>query len=175
LTESVMLALKEKYSYNPPTLKMHASEHESKPESVSYLENDSESEEVHYPLTAAQRAAYRTRLGKRVTDHQWAVYDYTSKIPRGKVTTYKAVCDAIGQGSPRSVGNALRANPFAPTVPCHRVVASSLFIGGFVGEWGPEGGTGIQCKRKMDILAREGVRFSSTGFLVDAEDVLWQK
>jgi methylated-DNA-[protein]-cysteine S-methyltransferase len=44
---------------------------------------------------------------------------------------------ALGEGSPRSVGGALRNNPFAPRIPCHRVIASSFFVGGFKGEWAP--------------------------------------
>ncbi len=56
-------------------------------------------------------------------------------IPAGRVSTYKDVCAALGQGSPRSVGGALRNNPFAPRIPCHRVIASSFFVGGFKGEW----------------------------------------
>jgi hypothetical protein len=68
MSESAMRTLKEKYSYNPPNAKRigqkYTNEHETRPEPVAHLENDSESEEVLYPLTAAQRAAYRTRLGK---------------------------------------------------------------------------------------------------------------
>ena len=33
------------------------------------------------------------------------------------------------------MGGALRNNPFAPRIPCHRVIASSFFVGGFKGEW----------------------------------------
>lgn len=46
------------------------------------------------------------------------------------VSTYKSVAEQIG--SPRAfraVGSSLRKNPFAPTVPCHRVVASDLSLG----------------------------------------------
>ncbi|KAJ6579590.1 6-O-methylguanine DNA methyltransferase, partial [Mycena vulgaris] len=110
--------------------------------------------------------------GQRVTPHQWAVYDFTLTIPTGKVVTYKDVCQAVG-GSPRSVGGALRTNPFAPFVPCHRVIASSLFIGGFLGEWGKEHRTGTQCNRKLDLLSKEGVGFTPEGYLKGAE-MLWK-
>jgi hypothetical protein len=67
-SESAMRTLREKYSYDPPNVKRmdrrRANEPESRPEPVLDLENDSDPEEVQYPLTAAQRAAYRTRLGK---------------------------------------------------------------------------------------------------------------
>jgi methylated-DNA-[protein]-cysteine S-methyltransferase len=48
----------------------------------------------------------------------------------------------------------LRVNPFAPAVPCHRVIASDLSPGGFVGET-----AGPQLKRKLRLLASEGVLF----------------
>ena len=53
------------------------------------------------------------------------VYDFVSTIPSGRVMTYAQVAAAIGHpGAARAVGNALHRNPFAPVVPCHRVVAS---------------------------------------------------
>ncbi|KAF8415326.1 DNA binding methylated-DNA--cysteine S-methyltransferase, partial [Boletus edulis BED1] len=51
---------------------------------------------------------------------------FARTIPCGRVTTYGGFCLALGMGSPRSVGSALRHNPFAPFVPCHRVIASNL-------------------------------------------------
>ncbi|KAJ7683598.1 DNA binding methylated-DNA--cysteine S-methyltransferase, partial [Mycena rosella] len=97
------------------------------------------------------------------------VYDFTRTIPPGKVATYKDVCQAV-RGSPRSVGGALRTNLFAPFVPCHRVIASSLFIGGFLGEWGKEHRTGTQCS---PLLSKEGVAFTAEGYLKGA-DLLWR-
>ncbi|KAF7354685.1 DNA binding methylated-DNA-cysteine S-methyltransferase [Mycena sanguinolenta] len=128
--------------------------------------------DMYYPNTSALRSQFRTAAGKRVTPHQWAVYDFTRTIPVGKVVTYKDVCQAVG-GSPRSVGGALRTNPFAPFVPCHRVIASSLFIGGFLGEWGKEHRTGTQCDRKLDLLAKEGVAFTEEGYL-KGKETLWK-
>lgn len=134
---------------------------------------------IHYPLSEHERKTFKTRDGKHVTPHQWAVYDFTRTIPCGRVTTYKDICVALGQGSPRSVGSALRNNPFAPFVPCHRVIASNLYIGGFFGEWGTganarsgQKNTGLQCNRKMEMLAMEGVTFSVEGYLED-ESLLW--
>ncbi|KAG1817705.1 6-O-methylguanine DNA methyltransferase [Suillus subaureus] len=135
--------------------------------------------EMYYPLSEEGRNTFKTHDGKRVTPHQWAVYDFTRTIPCGRVTTYKDICIALGQGSPRSVGSALRNNPFAPFVPCHRIIASNLYIGGFFGEWGTgtnaRGGrknTGLQCNRKMEMLTKEGVTFSMEGYLAD-ESLLW--
>ncbi|KDQ52025.1 hypothetical protein JAAARDRAFT_40629 [Jaapia argillacea MUCL 33604] len=146
---------------------------------------------MDYPLTSAERAAFRTKAGKAVTAHQWAVYDLCRTIPVGKVTTYKYMCIALGEGSPRSVGTALRNNPFAPFVPCHRIVASNHFIGGFFGEWGSISSTsgkeeksskkatsddaGLQCQKKMRMLAAEGVGFSKNGYLLGGEAMIWKK
>lgn len=64
--------------------------------------------------------------------------------------------------SPRAVGNALRRNPFAPEVPCHRVVATGGALGGFKGKW-PRDGEGITLDEKRLLLRREGVRFDDAG------------
>ncbi|KAF7331496.1 DNA binding methylated-DNA-cysteine S-methyltransferase [Mycena kentingensis (nom. inval.)] len=129
-------------------------------------------DEIYFPETPSLREQYRTDEGKRVTAHQWAVYDYAKTIPAGKVVTYKDVCEAVG-GSPRSVGGALRVNPFAPTVPCHRVIASNMFIGGFIGEWGRDHKTGTKCDAKLTLLAAEGVQFTDEGYLKSRE-MLWK-
>ena len=51
----------------------------------------------------------------------WAV---TSRIPKGKVATYAWVARQLRSKGYRAVGGALNRNPFAPKVPCHRVVGS---------------------------------------------------
>ena len=96
-----------------------------------------------------------------VTPFQQRVYEAVLKISRGRVATYKSVADAIGCGAPRAVGQALRNNPFAPRVPCHRVIAADLTPGGFHGE-----AAGPSRKRKLMMLAAEGIRFEA-GKLAD--------
>jgi O-6-methylguanine DNA methyltransferase len=91
-----------------------------------------------------------------VTDFQKKVYDATSRIPKGRVSTYALVAKAIRCGSARAVGQALRRNPFAPEVPCHRVIASDLSIGGFGGQT-----SGPRIRKKLGLLKREGVRFEN--------------
>ncbi len=60
------------------------------------------------------------------------VYSILRKVPRGKVCTYQEIAKAIGKpNSWRAVGNALNKNPYAPEVPCHRVVRSNGELGGF--------------------------------------------
>lgn len=62
-----------------------------------------------------------------------------------------------------SHSQALRRNPFAPVVPCHRVIAASLELGGFQGSWGA-GCDSVQNKRVM--LSDEGVPFDAAGRLL---------
>lgn len=100
-----------------------------------------------------------------VTPFQQRVYAAVRLIPKGKVATYQGVADCIGCGSPRAIGQALKVNPFAPEVPCHRVIAANLSLGGFQGE---REGAAIERKRRM--LAREGVQFES-GRLTEVQRV----
>ncbi|MDQ1280902.1 MAG: methylated-DNA-[protein]-cysteine S-methyltransferase [Thermoproteota archaeon] len=74
----------------------------------------------------------------------------TLSIPHGRVATYSGIAKALGdEGAARAVGNAEASNPFAPLVPCHRVVAFDLSLGGY--------GGGLEMKRA--ILEREGIIF----------------
>ncbi len=61
-----------------------------------------------------------------------AVWEATRKVPKGKVATYGIIAKMIGRPkASRAVGNALNKNPYAPQVPCHRVVRSDGTVGGF--------------------------------------------
>jgi methylated-DNA-[protein]-cysteine S-methyltransferase len=102
-------------------------------------------------------ASGRTPFEKRV----WTLL---CQVPRGQVTTYALLAAAAGS-SPRAVGNALRRNPFAPEVPCHRVVASTGGLGGFKGQW-PRDGEGITLVEKKGLLKGEGIRFDDRGKVV---------
>lgn len=94
-------------------------------------------------------------------DFERKVYEYCSRVPMGKVTTYKKLAEAIGSPSAcRAVGSALRKNPFAPTVPCHRVVATDRSLGGF---YGSKDMNGSLMKKKIQMLKDEGI-------LLDDED-----
>ncbi len=44
-------------------------------------------------------------------------YDLLRKVPEGRVTTYKELAHALGVKAYRSVGQAMRKNPYAPEVP----------------------------------------------------------
>ena len=83
------------------------------------------------------------------TKFQIKVWEYLKTIPKGKVKTYKQV--AIGINKPkaaRAVANACAKNPYAPKVPCHRVIRSDGTLGGF----SSPGGT----KTKKKLLKKEG-------------------
>ena len=83
------------------------------------------------------------------TKFEIKVWKYLMKIPKGKVKTYKEVAIAIKcPKSARAVANACGKNPYAPKVPCHRVIRSDGKYGGF----SSPGGT----KLKIKMLKKEG-------------------
>ena len=82
------------------------------------------------------------------TDFQIAVWKELLKIPAGSTKTYKEIAVAIGKpNSSRAVANACAQNPYAPEVPCHRVIRSDGSIGGYSAEGGIE--------RKRQLLEME--------------------
>ncbi|KAI9764236.1 MAG: hypothetical protein M1840_008626 [Geoglossum simile] len=101
-----------------------------------------------------------------VTEFQERVYTLLKQIPCGRVTSYRALALALST-SPRAVGGALRNNPFAPEVPCHRCIAATGYVGGFQGSW-ERAPSGVNCEKKLELLEKEGVRFDGKGMLIDA-------
>lgn len=94
-----------------------------------------------------------------LTPFRKRLYTCLLSVPTGQHTTYAAMATHL-KSVPRAVGNGMRHNPFAPTVPCHRVLASDGTLGGFFGDWGVEGKHGNE---KVQLLKDEGVTFSSGG------------
>lgn len=92
-----------------------------------------------------------------LTQFRREVYAWTRRIPRGKVATYSSIAAALGKpNASRAVGNALRTNPFAPIVPCHRVVAAStLHLNGYQGNTDIASGP---LMIKAALLKQEGVQ-----------------
>lgn len=88
-----------------------------------------------------------------ITPFQKRVYAETSKIPKGKTSTYGAIAKKL-KTSPRAVGQALKKNPFAPEVPCHRVIKSDGTLGGFNGKT-----SGKEIQRKRKLLRKERIIF----------------
>ena len=86
------------------------------------------------------------------TKFQEAVWQACAKIPKGKVSTYAEIANAIGKPTAvRAVGNALNVNPHSPKVPCHRVIRSNGSVGGFAH------GT----KKKIEMLKKDGAKIKN--------------
>ena len=85
------------------------------------------------------------------TKFQVKVWTYLMKIPRGSVKTYSQVAKAIGNPhATRAVANAIGKNPYAPKIPCHRVIRSDGSLGGYSGKGG--------LKTKRFLLKKEGIK-----------------
>ncbi|MEO8858065.1 MAG: methylated-DNA--[protein]-cysteine S-methyltransferase [Burkholderiaceae bacterium] len=91
-----------------------------------------------------------------VSTFQQQVYALTRALPPGETTTYGDIARHLGDaGLARAVGQALGHNPFAPVVPCHRVLAAGARSGGF------SANGGVQTKLRM--LLSERARFDGPG------------
>ena len=103
------------------------------------------------------------------TDFETKVYECIKHIPAGKVSTYKLVARTIGNPfAVRAVGTALKNNPYAPHIPCHRVVKSDGRLGGYLGSVQEES---IDVQKKIQLLKDEGVNVAD-GRIVDFENVV---
>ena len=88
----------------------------------------------------------------RGTKFQKKVWNYLKTIKKGSVKSYKEVAIGINRPkSARAVANAVGKNPFAPKIPCHRVIRSDGSLGGYSGKGG------LKTKRKL--LKKEGITF----------------
>ena len=74
-------------------------------------------------------------------------YELLKLIPEGKVTTYKAIANALNTQAYQAVGNAMANNPTPISVPCHRVVKSNGELGEFA----------LGVAKKVSLLEKEGV------------------
>ena len=93
--------------------------------------------------------------GMSFNEKVWAL---CARVPAGKVVTYGDIARALGSSGYRAVGNALNKNPYAPAVPCHRVVGSDGSLTGFAG--------GVEKKKKL--LEKEGVPMKGAKVALDA-------
>lgn len=95
-----------------------------------------------------------------IAPFQQRVYEVTRAIAPGRTLTYGEVAAAIGEpGAARAVGQALGHNPFAPIVPCHRVLAARSGAGGFSAAGG--------IVTKLRLLEMEQARFGAEPGLFD--------
>ena len=98
-------------------------------------------------MTIRQRVEQSTAI----TPFQRRVYLELLNVPVGETITYGELARRIGCRSAQAVGQALRRNPFAPDVPCHRVVSADGSLGGYFGQC-----NGEQIAQKQRLLAEEG-------------------
>ena len=95
-----------------------------------------------------------------VPDFQQRVFAIARRIPPGQTRSYGDIAEELGgKHLARAVGQALGLNPFAPIVPCHRVLAANGKPGGFSGGSGP--------LTKLHMLAIEGAALGGTRSLFD--------
>ena len=87
-----------------------------------------------------------------ITPFQRRVYLELLNVPEGETVSYAQLAQRIGCRSAQAVGQALKRNPFAPDVPCHRVVRSDGSLGGYCGAT-----SGEILDRKRRLLEAEGV------------------
>ena len=86
------------------------------------------------------------------TKFQLKVWKYLKTIPKGTVKTYKQVAIAIKRPkSARAVANACGKNPYAPKIPCHRVIRSDGGLGGYSGRGGIKTKLRLLRSEKIDI------------------------
>jgi len=72
----------------------------------------------------------------------------TAAIPYGAVMSYHSIAAALGHPkAARAVGQALRSNPLAIVIPCHRVIGHTGHLTGYAG--------GLE--RKGALLRHEGI------------------
>ena len=77
----------------------------------------------------------KIKKGDELTAFEWQVLSAALQIPFGETRSYKWVAERIGKPKAvRAVGQALKKNPFAPLIPCHRVVKSDGQLGGYAGK-----------------------------------------
>ena len=91
---------------------------------------------------------------QRITDFQRRVYAATRRIPPGQTRTYGELGN---KNSARAVGHALGLNPFAPIVPCHRVLGAAGKPCGFSAHGG--------VVTKLRMLQTEGAALGGTDSL----------
>ncbi len=98
-----------------------------------------------------------------MTSLQTQCYALLKQIPRGKVTTYGELAQALDTKAYQAIGQILKRNPNLVEVPCHRVVKSNGEVGDYV--------DGVE--QKVALLAEEGVAVKE-GRVVDFEERLFR-
>lgn len=140
---------------------------------IAFVENSDEglkSTKLHYPnasINYQEQAIHREikkiftnissvttplNLHLKGTSFQLKVWEALLKIPAGQLKTYGDIAHSIGNPkSSRAVGTAIGRNPIAFLIPCHRVIQSTGYFGGYM--WNPV--------RKSAIIGWENTKFNS--------------
>ncbi len=124
---------------------------------------DCERGEAGHEIAARVRYTRRMDMTKRIeaaraTPLQRRVWRALCRIPRGTAITYAELAKRVGKPrAVRAVASAVGKNPFAPAVPCHRVVRSDGSLGGYSAPGG--------LRRKRELLKREGVQMGGKRML----------
>ncbi|MCL4365312.1 MAG: MGMT family protein [Candidatus Marsarchaeota archaeon] len=97
-----------------------------------------------------KKTLIRKLEGYRLTEFQKKVLKVVLEIPKGQVRTYGQVAEMAGRPNAyRAVGTALRKNPLAPAIPCHRIIRSNRRIGNYSASGGK--------RKKLCLLKKEGI------------------
>lgn len=86
---------------------------------------------------------------KRLPSYTQRVLKIVSRVPLGYVASYGEIARVAG-GSARAVGGVMASNPFAPIVPCHRIVGSDFALRGYAG--------GLDVKEKFLEREKQGYK-----------------
>ena len=78
------------------------------------------------------------------------VYSALKKVPKGKVISYKELA-RVCKTSARAIGKIMNINPYAPKIPCHRVVNADGRLGGYA----------LGLKKKILLLRKEDVKIKN--------------
>ena len=90
-------------------------------------------------------------------------YKILHLIPKGKISTYKEIAEALNTKAYRAVGNAMAKNQNLISIPCHRIVRSNSMVGGYV----------LGTDKKVKLLKREGVAVRN-GKIVDFDNIIYR-
>ncbi len=105
-----------------------------------------------HPKKCRETGVFLLNMRFHGTKFQISVWKQLLKIPKGQTRTYLDIAKALNKpNAARAVANAISKNPYAPKVPCHRVIRTDGNIGGYSGPGG--------IKTKKKLLKLEGISF----------------
>ncbi|KAF7512739.1 hypothetical protein GJ744_000306 [Endocarpon pusillum] len=157
----------EQNSNDPPDYSPKRAKTSVKQSTLSFAQRPNQSDNIPSPplwidvKVGLSLTLHRIHAHLSLTPYRKRLYAALLSVPSGRYTTYAALADYLGS-SARAVGNGTCSNPFAPDVPCHRVLASDGSMGGFGGSWGADGGN---ASKKLELLRKEGIKFNGNGIV----------